>query len=423
MITFRFCLRPTRDQVATLARHIETCRVPYNQVLAELNHARDEGRVLSKGTAQGLLPTWKAGNFPELNGVYSKVAQMVVHQLYANVASLAAKKRRGCKVGKLRYKGQGWYTSLNYNQSGFKIDMENGTIRFAKVGMVRTTFHREIPPGFAVKGIVVKRTCAGKWFASLQCEEEPRAGKAVETDLATNITTKITAGGSAVGIDLGITHFAADSDGHFVDSPQYLDRSLAKVKLLQRRLSRKNKGSKRRVKARFALARRHEKVANQRWDFLHKLSRYYVRNYDVICVENLAVAGLLAINATAPVTRGKRTLHRHVVDAGWRAFLGMVAYKAQSAGKLAIFVDPRGTSRECAACGAYVPNALGDRVHRCPRCGFTTDRDTNASLVIRKRGTGRAPTPVELASLPRIAGASAGEEAGTLINSQYIVLT
>ncbi len=106
MITFRFCLWPTHDQVATIDRHIETCRLLYNRVLAELNLARDEGRVLSKGTAHGLLPTWKAGNFPELSGVYSKVAQMVVHQLYANVAS-PAKKGQGRKVGKLRYKGRG----------------------------------------------------------------------------------------------------------------------------------------------------------------------------------------------------------------------------------------------------------------------------------------------------------------------------
>jgi len=421
VITFRYRSRPTREQVPTLDRHIEICRQLYNRVLAELKCAHDEGRVLSKVTAQGFLPAWKAAGFPELNEVYSKVAQMVIHQLYANVASLAARKRQGHKVGKLRYKGQGWYTSLNYNQSGFKIEQERGTIRFAKVGVVRSTFHRELPLGLTVKGIVVKKTRTDKWFACLQCKEETRVGGPVEPDLAGLGVTKLTAGGSAVGIDLGITHFATDSDGNFAENPRYLDLALARVQMLQRKFSRKKKGSKRRAKAKLALAKRHEKVANQRRDFLHKLSRYYLRQYDVICAEDLAVAGMLAEKCVIPGKSARNTLHRHVADAGWRAFLNMLAYKAQSAGKLAIIVDPRGTSQECAACGATVQKALWDRIHKCPQCGFTTDRDINASLVIRKRGTGRAPSPVELAPLLRLAGASAGEEAGILIDSLNIV--
>jgi putative transposase len=423
MITFRYRIRPSRKQVATLDRHVETCRQLYNRLLGELNRASEGNRVLSKTSAQAFLPAWKAGDFPELGEVYSRVAHMVVYQLYNNLAGLAAKKGRGQKVGRLRYKGRGWYASLNYNQSGFTIDQERGTIRLAKVGVVRATFHRELPPGATVKGIVVKKTNPGKWFACLQCAEQPRAGDAVECDLATRVRKSLTEGGRAVGIDLGITHFAADSDGQFAENPQYLDRSLAKIKVLQRKLSRKKRGSRRRAKARFALAKRHEKAANQRRDFLHKLSRYYVRKYDVVCAEDLSVSGMLAEKRAIPGNGRMKTLHRHVVDAGWRVFLDMLAYKAQSAGKLAIFVDPCGTSQECAACGAIVPKALWDRVHHCPRCGFTTDRDINASLMIKKRGTGRAPTPVELASLLRFAGATAGEEAGTLINSPYIELS
>ena len=124
--------------------------------------------------------------------------------------------------------------------------------------------------------------------------------------------------------------------------------------------------------------------------------------------------------ALSPTAR--RTLRRHTADAGWRSFLNMVAYKALSAGKLAVFVNPRGTSQECAACGAAVPKQLWDRVHNCPHCGFTTDRDINASLVILKRGTGQAPTSAELAPLLLLAGASAGAEAGILASSHCINL-
>jgi len=197
MITFRYRIRPTLEQVVTLDRFIETCRRLYNRLLCELSQGRKEGRVLSKAAAQALLPVWKRGDFPELGNVYAKVAQMVVQQLYANLAGLARKKGRGHKVGRLRYKGRGhkvgrlrykgrghkvgrlrykgrgWYTSLNYNQSGFKLDWARGKIRLAKVGVIKATFHRVLPMGLTVKGIIVKRTQVNRWFACFQCAEKP----------------------------------------------------------------------------------------------------------------------------------------------------------------------------------------------------------------------------------------------------------
>src|SRR5271157_1379663 len=421
MITFRYHIKPTCEQVATLSRHVEICRQLYNYLLGELNSAREQGKLLSKATSQAFLPVWKEAGFPELREVYSKVAQMVVQQLYANLAGLAAKKGRGYRVGQLRFKGRGWYTSLNYNQSGFFVDWERGTIRLSKVGVVKATIHRALPPEFNIKGIVIKKTRVGKWFACIQCEDARDLADAPQANYETYIESSLAAGGSEVGIDLGIAHFAADSGGHFAESPKFLELSLAKVKRLQKSLSRKKKASKRRQKVKFALAKLHEKVTNQRRDFLHKLSRHYIRHYDVICAENLAVARMMEEKRTISSKAASKSLHRHIADAGWRMFLNMLAYKAQSAGKLTIFVDPRGTSQECGACGASAPKNLWDRVHTCPQCGFTPDRDTNASLVIKKRGTGRTPSPVELTPLLRLAGASAGVEAGTLPESRCII--
>ncbi len=417
MITYRYRLKPSRSQAEVLGRHLEVCRQVYNRLLREVDRARAVGTPLSWYNAERLLPEWKKTDFLALREVHSRVAMMAAKHLYDNIASLAGRKRNGRNVGKLRFKGKGSYNSLEYNQSGFAVDRSRGTISLSKVGVVRARFHRPLPLECVIKGVVVKRAGPQKWFACLQCED-PRSesGKTFLED------TSRTSGSRAVGIDLGITHFAADSGGHFAENPRYLEKSLKKVMKLQQQPSRKKPMSRRRQKARDALAKLHEKVGNQRRDFLHKLSRHYVDHYDLICAEDLDVAGMLQEKRAMPSPTARRTLRRHTADAGWRSFLNMVAYKAWSAGKQAVFVDPRGTSQECAACGATVQKQLWDRTHTCPQCGFTTDRDINASLVILKRGTGQAPTSVELAPLLRLAGASAGAEAGILARSRCIAL-
>src|SRR5271157_3519167 len=422
MITYRYRLKPSRTQAETLGRHVEICRQVYNRMLGEVARGRAAGSPLSWYRASSLLHQWMAGDFPEMREVHSRVAMMAAKRLFGNLASLAGKKRHGGKVGKLRFKGKGGYNSIAYNQSGFEVDPEHKEIHFSKVGAVRTVFHRSLPPGCRVKGIVVKRTGTRKWIACLQCEERQESNGEIEANIADRAQAALASGGRAVGIDLGITHFVADSSGHYAESPQYLQQSLAKVKKLQKKLSRKKKASNRRQKAKFALAKLHEKVANQRRDFLHKLSRYYVQHYDVVCAEDLNVAGILQEKRANNNQKANKTLHRHAADAGWRSFLNMLAYKASSAGKLSIFVDPRGTTQECAACGGIVPKKLWDRTHVCPFCGFAADRDINASLVILKRGTGQAPTSVELAPLLRLAGASAGDEAGILVTPHCIAI-
>ena len=129
----------------------------------------------------------------------------------------------------------------------------------------------------------------------LQCGDglPSSKGEAPQATAEARVAEVLASGGRAVGIDLGITHFAADSDGNVAESPQFLETSLAKLRKLQRPLSRKKQASRRRQRARLALAKQHERIRNQRSDFLHKLSRYYVDHYDVICVENLAVSGML----------------------------------------------------------------------------------------------------------------------------------
>ena len=138
-----------------------------------------------------------------------------------------------------------------------------------------------------------------------------------------------------------------DSDGLAFENPKFIDRTLEKIKKVQKELSRKQKGSKRREKARQKLAKLYEKLNNHRLDFLHKLSRYYINSYDVICVEDLDVKDL--------VENGKSsTLNRHIHDSAWAKSISLLAHKAERAGRRVVRVKPTNTSKRCARCGYVV---------------------------------------------------------------------
>ena len=180
--------------------------------------------------------------------------------------------------------------------------------------------------------------------------------------------------GKAVGVDMGIKHFLTDSDGRQVENPRYYGHPLMRIRRLHRELSRKKKGSKNREKARIKLARAYEKLVNQRNDFLHKLSRFYGSNYDLIVVEDLPIQNMAR----------NHNLAQKILDASWGKFIQMLLYKAERAGRAVVKVNPRGTSRE------------GDK---------TLDRDYRASLNILRRGLsglGRPSGPVERRPLLRV---------------------
>lgn len=231
--------------------------------------------------------------------------------------------------------------------------------------------HRKIKG--KIKGVIIKRSKTGKWFAIVQAEVEKEPLQKT---------------GRAVGIDMGVKHFCVDSDGFAFENPLFLERTLKKIKKMQRELSRKKKGSKKWEKTKLKLAKLYEKLKNQRDDFLHKLSRYYVNNYDVIAVENLDVKDI--------VENGSSKLNRKILDSAWSKFISMLAYKAERAGRRVIFVNPKNTSKKCAKCGYVVENlSLDDRWFSCPICGWEADRDYNASLNILDVRVGRSRTPVE----------------------------
>ncbi|AGK61557.1 transposase, IS605 OrfB family, central region [Archaeoglobus sulfaticallidus PM70-1] len=378
LISYRFRIYPSKTVQAKLNEQLELCRWLYNRLLSEVNKARKEGRRIRREDTQSLIVRIKREEKPELSKVYSKVLQMVNYQLRSNISSLNELRKKGVKVGWLRYKtSPNSFKTLNFNQSGFKIDFDRKKLSLSKVGDIPIRLHRSI--GGKIKGVIIKRTKSGKWYAIVQAEVDKQP---------------LPPTGRAIGIDVGITHFCVDSDGNYFEHPKYLDRTLEKIKKVQKQLSRKQKGSKNREKVRIGLAKLYEKLENQRNDFLHKLSRYYVNNYDIMVVEDLNVKEM-AENGSST------TLNRHITDSAWSKFVRLLCEKAERAARTVVKVNPKNTSKRCAMCGYIVNNLkLHDRTFTCPICGWEADRDYNASLNILDVGMGRSRTPVEGEPLP-----------------------
>ncbi|MDT3424877.1 IS605 OrfB family transposase, partial [Paenibacillus forsythiae] len=178
-------------------------------------------------------------------------------------------------------------------------------------------------------------------------------------------------------VDLGLRHLAITSEGETFDTPQYLRKSEKRLKRMQRSVSRKKRGSNRRKKAVHILALMHERVANQRKDYAHKLSRSLVNRFGLIAFEDLNTLGMVK----------NHHLAKSIADAGWYQLVQFTKYKAESAGRIVKQVDPRNTSQLCSHCGEIVKKELKERIHNCQHCGYVADRDVNAAINILQRAT------------------------------------
>ncbi|MCM8738774.1 transposase [Azospirillum sp. A1-3] len=231
-------------------------------------------------------------------------------------------------------------------------------------GEIKVKWHRDLP-AFAEVGAAVLSRSGGNWFVCFQIalpdqEAPPRDG-------------------AAVGIDVGLTALIATSDGETVATPPWTKHAAKKQHRLQRALARCKQGSRRRLKAKQRLARHNAHTANQRRDFLHKLSRSLVERYAVIALEDLDVARL-----------ARSMLAKAVHNATWDHLRAFLEYKAASAGVRVEVVDPHGTSQTCPQCGVGVAKTLNDRSHTCP-CGCVMDRDVAAATVILQRAQAMGP--------------------------------
>ena len=306
------------------------------------------------------LPELRAA-FPEYQAVNSQVLQDVIERLDRAYKAFFRRVKSGTgKAGFPRFRGRDRYDSFTLKQTGWKLDGKYLSIR--NVGRFKLRLSRPIEGN--IKTVIVRRESSGHWYICFSCDKVPEH--------------KLEPSDKSVGIDVGIKSFCVDSVGGYESSPAYFRKAEKQLRVRQRTLSRRTKGSKRRKDARILVAKSHEKVANQRNYFLHKITNQYIANYGVICVEDLNIAGM----------GRNHHLAKSIRDASWGKFFELLDYKAEEAGRTIVRV-PRfePTSKRCSACGAINQDlTLNDRQWVCKVCGTLQERDINAAKNIHVEG-------------------------------------
>jgi len=390
-LRYNYRLDPQSRHQLALGKAFGCARVVFNDALAAREAVYQAGEpYLTDAELSARLTTSKATPVRAwLNEVSSVVLQQALADLnmaYRNFFASRNGDRRGAKMAKPRFRSRKDHRqAIRFTaNSRFKV-LGNGKLRLPKIGDVPVRWSRPLPS--KPSSVTIIKDCAGRYFASFVIDIEP--GTLPEAE-------------SAVGIDLGLRHFAVLSDGRKIAAPRFLRRAERNLKRRQRDLSRKQKGSKNRDKARLKVARAHAREADARRDFHHQLSTALIRDNQAVAAEDLAVKGLAR-------TRLAKSVH----DAGWSAFVSMLEYKARLYGRqfhrIGRFTP---TSQTCCLCGVKDgPKPLHVRAWQCGACGAWLDRDINAAVNVAK-AAGLAVTACGAQVRPGFALAQRGE-AGT----------
>ena len=358
MKTFKYRLRPSKSQRTQLNRTLELCRWVFNATLAVRKNAwEQEKKNLSLYDTNKLLTIWKRYH-PELASAHSQVLQNVQARVDLAFQAFFRRVKSGEKPGYPRFRGYGRYDSFTFKQSGFEL-LDNG-LRISKMGVMRIVLHR--PVEGRVKTLTLQKDTVGNWYACFSCcevEGEP-----------------LPFNERAVGIDMGLEHFAKFSNGEDIPNPRFFRREEKELAKAQRKLSQAEKGTPERAKRRKAVQHIHQRIANWRRDFAHQKSRELVDRFGFMAFEDLRIKNMLQNHCLA----------KSISDAAWNQLITYTLYKAENAGRVVVLVDPRNTSRMCSCCGTLVEKSLSVRVHRCPVCGLVMDRDANAAHNILRLG-------------------------------------
>jgi putative transposase len=386
--SYKFLLRPTSRQAVVLSECLEDTRQLYNAALEERREAWRMGRHRVTFYSQDAqLKEIRAADREQYGRWAHSCERAAIRRLDRAFAAFFRRVKAGEKPGYPRFKGRGWFDSLEWEaESGSRWDSvlhPTATRVYLKgVGHVRVHQHR--PVRGTVKTITVKRE-GSRWYVVLSCDDVP--------------AEPLPATGAAVGIDLGIASFLTTSDGEHVSNPRPAAAAAERLSVAQQQLSRKKRGSGRRRKAVRKVAALHGKVRRARLDHAHKTALKLVRDHDVIAHEALKVANMTRRPRPRPAEDGsyepngaaaKAGLNRSISDAGWGVFLDVLRAKAESAGRTVIEVDPRHTSQRCARCGHVAAgNRASQAVFRCLACGHEAHADVNAAVNILRAGLAR----------------------------------
>ena len=353
---YKIRIYPNTEQKTALAKSFGCCRWFWNYSLNLCQETyKATGKGLSRSKIQGLLPNLKK-EYPWLKAdVYSQCLQVVALNLSTAYKNFFEKRTKYP-----RFKSKHGKQSISYPQN---VKFTGDYLKLPKIGLVYCVQHRQFEG--KIKTVTVSKNPDSKYYASILVDNEKE-------------NPKPSSEGKAIGIDLGLTHFAITSDGSKYDNPRHIKKQKRNLKRKQKKLSRKKKGSNNRNKAREKVAKVHSKISRCREDFLHKLSRKIVNKNQVIVLENLAVKNMVK----------NHNLASSISDCGWGMFGTMLNYKAEREGKIYLEIDrffP--SSKTCHVCLNQVSSLpLDVRTWTCEYCQTTHDRDINAAMNIRDEG-------------------------------------
>jgi len=385
---YRFRAYTSKTTTRVLKTQLEVACKLYNTLLhAEQEEYERNKRTMSMNELRQLALDLRKQN-QEFQVLHSQVAQQVADRFYE-----ARQRFFEGLANKPKKKKPHQYLSLVYPQSGWKLSnwrevgqgknkKKKARLYLSKIGFFTLIVHRVFPLEQVCR-VCVKLNPSGRIHVIFSVEE-PEVEEQPSKEPV-----------KAVGVDLGITRLATLSDGRYLENPKPLERSLERIRLLQRRLSRKKFLSNNWLKAKRKLAKQYEHVKNLRRDLFFKLGVLLSQKYDVLVLEDLNVQGLIQKGVT-------RTRRMRLYDSSFSELRRCLEWVFLKRGKTVLAVSAYNTSRECFLCGGINQSlTLEDRIFHCPHCGFTFDRDLNASLVLLKRAGWEPPAaPVELRPLP-----------------------
>ena len=351
---YKFRIYPDEEQKVILAKTFGCARFIYNKMLADkIEHYKKTKEKLNNTPAQ-----YKE-EFPWLKEVDSYAlcnAQMHLQTAYNN---FFIRPEAGFPKFKSKKLHKNTYTT-NRNPKTDNIRFDEKRIRLPKVGYVKIKQHRKVPEEYILKSVTVSQTPSGKYYASILYEYEDQ----VQPKELKRF----------IGLDYSDKQLYKDSNGNEPVYENFLEKQEKRLAKAQRKLSRMKPDSKNREKQRLIVARIHEKIANQRKDYLHKQSRQIANAYDCVCIESLDMKALSLENG------------KEVGAKGWNAFITYLTYKLEEQGKKLVKL-PKENSRTCKCCG-HLNEAknLSIRAWDCPECGTHHERDVNAAVRIRDEG-------------------------------------
>lgn len=356
---YKYRIFPSDEQKGQLARYFGVVRVVYNLGLETKTTAYATNKTsINKYELINQLPDLKK----EFEWIRECPSQAVQHVLI-NLDTAYGNFFKG-KAAFPKFKNKYSKQSLIF-PSGISVDFKNNIIRLPKLKDISIDFSREF--NGEIKRATISKTVTNKYFVSILVDNKKELPKKKKINKSTTI-----------GVDFGIKDLAITSDGEVFKNKNFFKEQQKRLRIEQRSLARKKKGSKRREKQKLRVALTHEKIRNQRIDYLHKVSTKLVQEHNTIVLEDLAVSNMVK----------NHKLARAISDMGWRELKTMIEYKADWYGKNVITIgrfEP--SSKICSSCGNHKKELkLSDRIYHCDKCGIEKDRDINAAINIKTFG-------------------------------------